>query len=191
MYMFQAFPRDSPLALDMSTAILKLAENGDLQRIHDKWLLSIACLTQNAKLEVDRLNLKSFWGLYLVCGLACLLALLIYLILMMKQYKKHYVEEQVIEAASTTENSNSNGNGSSGLKLGLRASGSIRTFLTFADEKESEMKSRSKRRQLEKMTIISNGNGNANSGSVLYSSNKARHAQTSSNRTMESVHEEA
>ncbi|RYR78988.1 hypothetical protein Ahy_A01g003846 [Arachis hypogaea] len=29
---------DSPLAIDVSTAILKLSENGDLQRIHDKWL---------------------------------------------------------------------------------------------------------------------------------------------------------
>ena len=54
----QAFPRDSPLAVDLSTAILELAENGDLQRIHDKWLLSSACLSQGAKLEVDRLNLR-------------------------------------------------------------------------------------------------------------------------------------
>ncbi|KAH1043846.1 hypothetical protein GYH30_025595 [Glycine max] len=37
----QAFPRDSPLAIEMFTAILKLSENGDdLQRIHDKWLTS-------------------------------------------------------------------------------------------------------------------------------------------------------
>nr|6R85_A Chain A, Glutamate receptor 3.3,Glutamate receptor 3.3 [Arabidopsis thaliana]6R85_B Chain B, Glutamate receptor 3.3,Glutamate receptor 3.3 [Arabidopsis thaliana]6R88_A Chain A, Glutamate receptor 3.3,Glutamate receptor 3.3 [Arabidopsis thaliana]6R88_B Chain B, Glutamate receptor 3.3,Glutamate receptor 3.3 [Arabidopsis thaliana]6R88_C Chain C, Glutamate receptor 3.3,Glutamate receptor 3.3 [Arabidopsis thaliana]6R88_D Chain D, Glutamate receptor 3.3,Glutamate receptor 3.3 [Arabidopsis thalian len=38
-----AFPRDSPLAIDLSTAILELAENGDLQRIHDKWLMKNAC----------------------------------------------------------------------------------------------------------------------------------------------------
>ncbi|KAK9133465.1 hypothetical protein Scep_012993 [Stephania cephalantha] len=35
-----AFQRDSPLAVDLSTAILQLSENGDLQRIHDKWLYS-------------------------------------------------------------------------------------------------------------------------------------------------------
>ncbi|KAA8520083.1 hypothetical protein F0562_014339 [Nyssa sinensis] len=29
-----AFPRDSPLAVDMTTAILTLSENGDLQKIH-------------------------------------------------------------------------------------------------------------------------------------------------------------
>ncbi|KAK6141169.1 hypothetical protein DH2020_025087 [Rehmannia glutinosa] len=33
-----AFQRDSPLAIDLSTAILQLSENGELQRIHDKWL---------------------------------------------------------------------------------------------------------------------------------------------------------
>ncbi|MCL7023811.1 hypothetical protein MKW94_000673, partial [Papaver nudicaule] len=38
-----AFPRDSPLTVDMSTAILTLSENGDLQRIHDKWLSRSAC----------------------------------------------------------------------------------------------------------------------------------------------------
>ncbi|XP_054775868.1 glutamate receptor 3.6-like isoform X1 [Prosopis cineraria] len=118
-----AFPRDSPLAVDMSSAILKLAENGELRRIHDKWLLNIACLSQNTKFEVDRLRLKSFWGLYLACGVACGVALFIYLIRMMRQYKKHYVAE---------------------VDSGTGSSSSIRTFLTFAAQKESEVKSRSK-----------------------------------------------
>ena len=126
----QAFPRDSPLAVDLSTAILELAENGDLQRIHDKWLLSSACLSQGAKLEVDRLNLRSFWGLYLVCGLACVLALLIYFIQTMRQYSKHRPEEL---------ESSGHGSGSS----------CLRTFLTFIDEKEEIVKSRSKRKKME------------------------------------------
>ncbi|XP_061355028.1 glutamate receptor 3.6-like [Gastrolobium bilobum] len=127
-----AFPRDSPLAVDLSTAILELAENGDLQRIHDKWLLSSACLLQGAKLEVDRLNLKSFWGLYLVCGLACLLALMIYLIQTMRQYIKHGPEE----LESSCQNSGSS---------------RLRTFLSFVDEKEEIVKSRSKRKQMERI----------------------------------------
>ncbi|GAB4848373.1 hypothetical protein Ancab_003068 [Ancistrocladus abbreviatus] len=57
-----AFPRDSPLAVDLSTAILKLSESGELQRIHDKWLMSSACSSQDSTLAVDRLELKSFWG---------------------------------------------------------------------------------------------------------------------------------
>ncbi|CAL0330806.1 unnamed protein product [Lupinus luteus] len=132
-----AFPRDSPLAVDMSTAILELAENGDLQRIHDKWLLSIACLSQGAKLEVDRLNLRSFWGLYLLCGLACLLALFVYLIQTLRQYYKHCPTEP--------ESSSGRGSGSS----------HFRTFLSFVDEKEDIVKSRSKRRQMEKISYRS------------------------------------
>ncbi|CAL5197393.1 unnamed protein product [Lathyrus oleraceus] len=131
-----AFPPDSPLAVDLSTAILELAENGDLQRIHDKWLLSSACRSQGAKLEVDRLNLKSFWGLYLVCGLACFLALLIYLIQTLRQYKKHSPDEL---------ESTGQGPGSSRL----------RTFLSFVDEKEEIVKNRSKRRQMERISYRS------------------------------------
>ncbi|MDG6100465.1 transporter substrate-binding domain-containing protein, partial [Alteromonas sp. ZYF713] len=74
-----AFPRDSPLAADMSTAILKLSENGELQRIHDKWLMRSACSSQNTKFEVDQLELKSFQGLFFICGLACFIALIIYI----------------------------------------------------------------------------------------------------------------
>ncbi|KAG6701748.1 hypothetical protein I3842_07G001600 [Carya illinoinensis] len=56
-----AFPRDSPLAIDMSTAILTLSENGGLQRLHDKWLTRSACSSEGTKQGVDRLQLQSFW----------------------------------------------------------------------------------------------------------------------------------
>ncbi|KAF7829066.1 glutamate receptor 3.6-like [Senna tora] len=165
-----AFPRDSPLAIDLSTAILKLAENGDLQRIHDKWLLNIACLTQNAEFAVDRLHLKSFWGLYMLCGFACLLALLIYLILMMKQYKEHYVEDEAVSSTTTSGRSS--------------RSSRFRTFLSFADEKESEMKSRSKRRQMERLSYTSTNE------SMSFNKRYARSASVS-NRSLDSVNEEA
>ncbi|KAE8680966.1 hypothetical protein F3Y22_tig00111356pilonHSYRG00021 [Hibiscus syriacus] len=41
-----AFQRDSPLAVDLSTAILRLSENGELQKIHDKWLINSECSIQ-------------------------------------------------------------------------------------------------------------------------------------------------
>ncbi|GAB4847636.1 hypothetical protein Ancab_026697 [Ancistrocladus abbreviatus] len=140
-----AFPRDSPLAIDMSTAILRLSENGDLQRIHDKWLMSSACSSQGTKLQVDRLELKSFWGLFLLCGLACLLALLIYFILVVRQFIRHY-------SANESESSD-------------RSSRSARllTFLSFADEKEEEVKSRYKKRQMEKAS----NSGSVNDGSSM------------------------
>ncbi|KAK2657701.1 hypothetical protein Ddye_010753 [Dipteronia dyeriana] len=126
-----AFPRDSPLVEDMSTAILKLSESGDLQRIHDKWLLRSACTLQGAKLDVDRLQLKSFWGLFLLCGLACVAALFIYLIQMMRQFSRHCPED--IESSTRSSRSTR-----------------IQTFLSFVDEKEEEVKGRSKRRHIER-----------------------------------------
>ncbi|KAF4380244.1 hypothetical protein CsatB_002426 [Cannabis sativa] len=127
-----AFPRDSPLAIDMSTAILKLSENGDLQRIHDKWLTRSACISQGTKFEVDRLQLKSFWGLFMICGLACFLALLIYFIQMVRQFSKRNTEELQTSGRSFQ-------------------SRTVQTFLSFVDEKEDESKNqgRSKRRNSE------------------------------------------
>ncbi|XP_057958671.1 glutamate receptor 3.6-like isoform X2 [Malania oleifera] len=133
-----AFPRDSPLAIDMSTAILKLSENGDLQRIHDKWLKSSACTSQGTKLTVDRLQLRSFWGLFLLCGVACLLALLVYLILTVRQYSQRYSEKSELSDQSS------------------RSARSLQRFLSFVDEKEEDVKSRSKRRQTEKGSIRNN-----------------------------------
>ncbi|XP_059623348.1 glutamate receptor 3.6-like [Cornus florida] len=141
-----AFPRDSPLAVDMSTALLQLSENGELQRIHDKWLMRSACSLQGAKLDVDRLELKSFSGLFLISGLACLLALLVYFILMVRQFIQHYSEPEESDSSSRS----------------LR-SARLQTFLSFADEKEETTKSRSKRRQMERDSIRSNeGDGSSN-----------------------------
>ena len=143
----QAFQRDSPLAVDMSTAILQLSENGDLQRIHDKWLMKSACTSQVSKFEVDRLQLDSFWGLFLICGLACLLALAIYVFQMLRQYSKHYSEE--LESSEQTSRSRSK---------------SLHRFLSFADEKEDVFRSRSKRRQMQEASVR-NMNGDNSAGS--------------------------
>ncbi|CAL5391257.1 unnamed protein product [Camellia sinensis] len=37
---------DSPLVVDLSTAILRLLENSELQRIHDRWILLNRCFAQ-------------------------------------------------------------------------------------------------------------------------------------------------
>ncbi|WVZ22364.1 hypothetical protein V8G54_000908 [Vigna mungo] len=123
-----AFPRDSPLAIDMSTAILKLSENGDLQRIHDKWLTRSACSSEGAKQGIDRLELKSFWGLFLLSGIACFVALLCYVARMVYRFSRH---------------SNSNSEGSS-------HSARLRSFFTFMNEREEEDIHMSKRKRTEK-----------------------------------------
>lgn len=132
-----AFPRDSDLAVDISTAILKLSENGELQRIHDKWLIRSACSSQGSKFSVDQLELKSFKGLFLICGLACVLALFIYLVLVIHQYTKHKPDHPSESTGRT-----------------LR-SGRLQTFISFVDEKEESVKTRSKRRVKEANSLRS------------------------------------
>ncbi|KAG8076534.1 hypothetical protein GUJ93_ZPchr0006g44610 [Zizania palustris] len=85
-----AFPRDSPLQVDLSTAILLLSENGELQRIHDKWLKTDKCTADNTEfIDSNQLRLESFWGLFLICGVACVIALLIYFGIIIYKYLRH------------------------------------------------------------------------------------------------------
>ncbi|KAM5554250.1 glutamate receptor 3.6 [Rosa sericea] len=114
-----AFSRDSPLAIDMSTAILKLSENGNLQKIHDKWLMKSACSVEGAKQAVDRLQLKSFWGLFLLSGIACFLALLLYVLRMVRQYYRH--ADSDIECSQSIER--------------------LKSFVSFVNKREQEVKS--------------------------------------------------
>lgn len=124
-----AFPRDSPLAVDMSTAILALSENGDLQRIRDKWLTRSTCSLDGAELESDRLHLKSFWGLFLVCGIACFIALCIYFFQIIRQFYRS------ARADSVSDGSRSK---------------SLRTLLSLIDEKKDQSNSGNKRRKIER-----------------------------------------
>ena len=76
--------------VDLSTAILSLSENGELQRIHDKWLKTGECATDtNEFIDSNQLRLESFWGLFLICGMACVLALLVYFAIMLRKYLRH------------------------------------------------------------------------------------------------------
>ncbi|KAM7257037.1 hypothetical protein ACFE04_012778 [Oxalis oulophora] len=104
-----AFPRDSPLAIDMSTAILTLSENGELQKIHDKWLSKKGlCPSQGSDDDTDQLHLGSFLGLFLICGTACFLALAIYFCSMLRSYIRHKPpqEEEKIAMAESENNKN-------------------------------------------------------------------------------------
>ncbi|PIN05256.1 hypothetical protein CDL12_22196 [Handroanthus impetiginosus] len=144
----KAFPRDSPLAIDLSTAILTLSENGDLQRIHDKWLTTSSCSSDNTELESDRLHLKSFWGLYLLCGIACFVALLIYFLQIVHRFR-HAAKEEYI----------SDGTGSSRSKR-------LQTLLSLIDEKEDQFRRERKRRKVDKSLSENNGEINIETDST-------------------------
>ncbi|KAI3718186.1 hypothetical protein L6452_19043 [Arctium lappa] len=117
-----AFPRDSPLAVDISTAILTLSENGELQKIHDHWLKRKTCSLQ--KSDSDQLQLGSFWGLFLIFGVACALALCIHFCMMLREFGKHDPSPE---------------KGSRSVRL--------QRFLSFADEKEEISKRKLKRKR--------------------------------------------
>ncbi|XP_073023644.1 glutamate receptor 3.2-like isoform X1 [Primulina eburnea] len=123
-----AFPRDSPLAMDMSTAILTLSENGELQKIHDKWLKTQACGQGNITVS-DKLQLNSFWGLFLICGTACIFALIIYFCKMLRKFNRYFAHA----SEPSTQNDGSR----------------IQRFLSFVDEKEEVLKNKLKRKHSE------------------------------------------
>lgn len=126
-----AFQRDSPLAVDLSTAILGLSENGELQRIHDKWLTRSSCTPQANVIDENRLNLKSFWGLFLICGIACFLALFVFFLRVLLQYSKygHAANHVDVEQDDSTSSTRS-----------TVPKTKFKRLLTFVDKKETEVK---------------------------------------------------
>ncbi|KAL8131211.1 glutamate receptor 3.4-like isoform X3 [Apium graveolens] len=129
-----AFQRDSPLAVDLSTAILQLSENGDLQRIHDKWLSKNVCSAQSNQVDDSRLSLNSFWGLFLICGIACFISLTVFFFRVYIQYRR-YIPEDEENGFEDPESIRTN-------KRPSRAT----SFKKFVDTKEIEIKDKLKRK---------------------------------------------
>lgn len=74
-----AFQKGSPLAHDVSEAILILTQDGTLNRLEEHWFaLSKNCDNVDPTGETESLSLWSFWGLYLVSGATSTLCLLFY-----------------------------------------------------------------------------------------------------------------
>ncbi|KAF9587793.1 hypothetical protein IFM89_005668 [Coptis chinensis] len=147
-----AFQRDAPLAEDLSTAILQLSENGDLQKIHDKWLSRTLCSSQaNDEVDSSRLSLKSFWGLFLISGLACFIALLVFFYRVLCQFRRYSSdgeEEAEIGRVESTSRRTSHATSFKGL-------------MDFVDKKEDEIKNK-----LKKKTSDSRQHENGQSSSV-------------------------
>lgn len=134
----QAFQRDSPLAVDLSTAILQLSENGDLQRIHDKWLSAASCSSsQTNDVQENSLSLKNFWGLFLIFGVACFISLSLFFCRMLCQYRRFNPDEQ--EAHEIVEPDSATRTGRRPLTI------SFKDLIDFYDKKEEEIKEMLKR----------------------------------------------
>ncbi|KAG7022771.1 Glutamate receptor 3.2 [Cucurbita argyrosperma subsp. argyrosperma] len=125
-----AFPRDSPLAVDLSTAILTLSESGRLQKLHDKWFSRKSCSSGESDLE--QLQLQSFIGLFSICAGVCLLALLLHFFLTMCQFNRQLKRDP--EASPSTSGSSTS------------TPTRLRKFLAFADKKKNRKTRYSKRK---------------------------------------------
>ncbi|KDP34698.1 hypothetical protein JCGZ_10903 [Jatropha curcas] len=76
----QVFPRGSPLTADVSRAILKVIEGDKSKEIEEKWFgKQVTCPDRSNSVPSNRLGLNSFWGLFLIAGVASLLSLIIYM----------------------------------------------------------------------------------------------------------------
>ncbi|KAM7274868.1 hypothetical protein ACFE04_016734 [Oxalis oulophora] len=141
-----AFQRDSPLAVDLSTAVLQLSESGELQKIHNKWLAKNECSMQVNSVDDNQLNLSSFWGLFLICGLAGIFALVVFFGRILCQYQKlnDEKEEEHIEDIEPARPP----------RRTLRTA-SFKDLMDFVDTRETEIKEILKRKATERKKLAS------------------------------------
>lgn len=117
----------------MSTAMLKLSENGELQRIHKKWFCNTSCIVQSGiNSEPDQLHFNSFWGLFLVCGVATVASLILFFLRSVWQFIRFNRKHR--EPASTCEPPNRG------------CTQVIFHFFDFIDKKEEAIKNAFKQR---------------------------------------------
>ncbi|KAK4277271.1 hypothetical protein QN277_015289 [Acacia crassicarpa] len=71
------FSKGSPIVADMSRAILNVTQGNEMKRIESEWFKGSNCPDSKALVSSNSLGLESFWGLFLIAGLASVLALII------------------------------------------------------------------------------------------------------------------
>jgi glutamate receptor, ionotropic, plant len=125
----------------MSTSILTLSENGELQKLHDMWLTRSAACSSEAKTEIEanQLHFDSFKGLFLICGLACVLSLVVYLCIMIRQYIRRVLPN--VQDPSGQESAWSQCCPTNLFRL--------KSFFSFVDEREQDARKRSVKQQEE------------------------------------------
>uniref|UniRef100_A0A3N7G0I9 Glutamate receptor n=1 Tax=Populus trichocarpa TaxID=3694 RepID=A0A3N7G0I9_POPTR len=91
------FPKGSPLVPDISRAILNVTEGDKMKQIEGAWFgKKSTCPDSSPSISSNSLSLKSFWGLFLIAGLAALLALIIFVVMFV------YRERNVLRSSDST-----------------------------------------------------------------------------------------
>ncbi|KAK0571500.1 hypothetical protein LWI29_017164 [Acer saccharum] len=74
------FPLHSPLVPDVSRAILNVTESEKMKEIEDAYFKKhVSCPDSSTLVSSNSLGLNSFWGLFLIAGIAAILALIIFM----------------------------------------------------------------------------------------------------------------
>ncbi|KAJ6295296.1 hypothetical protein OIU78_023338 [Salix suchowensis] len=77
------FPKGSPLVPEISIEILNIIEGDKMKEIQDKWFgKQTGCPNSGTS---NSLSIKTFWGLFLISGIAALLALIIFIVMFVHQ----------------------------------------------------------------------------------------------------------
>ncbi|KAH0990294.1 hypothetical protein GBA52_001777 [Prunus armeniaca] len=95
------FPKHSPLVPDLSQAVLNVTEGEKIMNIENKWFSQESkCEDKSTtpRVSSNSLGLESFWGLFLIAGMASILALIIFLASFL--YKHRHVLKQSDSRAS-------------------------------------------------------------------------------------------
>lgn len=92
--------------------------------------MQTTCSFESTEIESDQLQLRSFWGLFLICGIACFIALLVYFLQIANKLRRADPPQSV----STSP--------------GVSQSGRVRRFLSLIDKKAERSSSGSKKRKV-------------------------------------------
>ncbi|XP_038884294.1 glutamate receptor 2.8-like [Benincasa hispida] len=97
-----AFPMGSPLVADVSRAVLNVTESEKMNQIQKKWFgEQCNSLPTGSKVTSSRLNLDSFWGLFLITGSAAIIALIVYFIIFLCK-EQHTLRRTVNEGSNSS-----------------------------------------------------------------------------------------
>ncbi|XP_034928287.2 glutamate receptor 2.8 [Populus alba] len=92
-----AFPKGSPLVPDVSRAVLYITEGDKMKEIEKaRFGKQSNCPDSSTSVTSNSLSLKSFWGLFLIAGVASLLALIIFIVMFV------YKERKVLRPLNST-----------------------------------------------------------------------------------------
>ncbi|KAL7187165.1 hypothetical protein ACSBR1_037269 [Camellia fascicularis] len=86
-----AFRKGSHLVRDVSTAILHVIEEDKMSEIEKTWLQNNSCPDSSSTVSSSSLSVHSFWGLFLIVGVAASFALIIFMAVLAYEHRSFLV----------------------------------------------------------------------------------------------------